>query len=92
MGINYFFLKIRCGVWYTMDALFGHPVYGVPAIDGQPCDAKYDDPAVLAAQIEKNRFNAYYVAATPHPITWMTWGQAREWARVNPTKRRMSRN
>ena len=74
-----------------MDALYGDPVYGVPAIDGQPCDAKYDDPETLARQIEKNRFAAMYKKATPHPIVHMTRGQTNEWVRANPRRARSNK-
>jgi hypothetical protein len=35
--------------------LYGHPLWGVPAVDGRPVSGKYDDPDVLAAKLEKNK-------------------------------------
>ena len=35
--------------------LYGHPLWGVPAVDGRPVNWIYDDDDVLAVKLEKNK-------------------------------------
>lgn len=67
--------------------LYGHPIWGVPAVDGRPVKGIYDDPVVLAAKLEKNMVEYYFKQNGTHPIVHMTRKQAANWVRLNPKRK-----
>lgn len=67
--------------------LYGHPIWGVPAVDGRPVNWIYDDDKVLADQLEKNMIDYYLKQSGAHPILHMTRGQTVNWVKLNPKRK-----